>query len=167
MVGEVRFRSIKAEIRVLGLSNWVQDPQNRAKIIIIGVVYRGGSWLDGVMWTKIRADENDVTEMAAVMITGSPHYKQLRVIVMERLTVERSNPIHPEELFKITGLPVITLTSGQRGGKIVRQISTTGISEDDAIRIIEVSSADGITPEALRVASLIAECLTKPTSNDE
>lgn len=166
MAGEVRFRSIKSEIRVLGLSHQVQDPKDRGRIFV-GVVYRGSSWLDGVMWTKIQVGGKDATERVVTMITGSPHHKQLRVIVMERSTVARSNLLNLEELFKSTGLPVITLKKRCTRGKIVRQIMTVGISEDDAVRILEVSSTDGMTPEALRVANVVVERLKGFASKKE
>jgi len=161
MSGEVRFRSIKTEIRVLGLSRCVPDPKNPDGLVIVGVVYRGRLWLDGVIWTRIPVDGRNATEKIAAMITNSPHHKQLRVIVTERLTLKDHDLLNQEMLFKMTGLPVITLAKGMEKGKIVKQISTMGISQDDTLKVIEVSSTAGAMPEALRAADLIAVCLTK------
>jgi len=166
MTGEVRFRSIKSEIRVFGLSNFVSDPKNRGKSIVVGVVYRGRLWIDGVMWTSIRDGEVDATKRVATMITSSPHRKQLRVIVTEKRTVEGAHPINLGDLFKLTGLPVIVLTRGLKWDRLIDQILTAGINKDDAARIIKMSSATGTTPEALRVANMIAKCLTKLVPSD-
>jgi endonuclease V-like protein UPF0215 family len=161
MAGDVRFRSIKSEIRVLGLANFVPDPNNRERLIAVGVVYRGRLWFDGVMWTSIRYSERDATERIATMITSSPHHKQLRVIVMERRTARDSHSINLGDLFKLTGLPVIMLMKETNREGVTGRILTAGISKDDATKIIEVNSAVRATPEALRVATMIAKRLTQ------
>jgi endonuclease V-like protein UPF0215 family len=44
---------------------------------------------------------------------------------------------------------------------VTGRILTAGISKDDATKIIEVNSAVRATPEALRVATMIAKRLTQ------
>ena len=46
------FRVIKSEIRVLGVDDGKFVPHTEGAVIVVGVVFRGGCWLDGVMHTR-------------------------------------------------------------------------------------------------------------------
>ncbi|HDI11964.1 MAG TPA: DUF99 family protein, partial [Candidatus Bathyarchaeota archaeon] len=105
-----RFRSIKPEIRVLGVDDGVFIPHSKGLVDVVGVVFRGGYWLDGVMRTEIEVDGLDATEKIASMIIESPHYKQLRIIMLSGITFAGFNVVDIKELYSRTELPVIALT---------------------------------------------------------
>lgn len=105
----MKFRSIKPEIRVLGIDDGDFVPHTKGLVDVVGVVYRGGYWLDGVMRTEIEVDGVDATEKIATMITGSPHHDQLRVVVLDGVTFAGFNVVDIKELFKKAGLPVIAI----------------------------------------------------------
>ena len=85
-------------------------PLVKGEVPVIGVVFRGGYWLDGVMHTKIAVDGFDATDKIASMITSSPHYKQLRVIMLNGITFAGFNIVDVKALNAATKLPVITVT---------------------------------------------------------
>lgn len=101
---------IKPEIRVLGVDDSVFTPHVEALVPVIGVVFRGGYWLDGVMHTKIAVDGFDATERIASMITSSPHFKQLRVVMLNGITFAGFNVVDIKALNVETRLPVIAVT---------------------------------------------------------
>lgn len=103
-------RSVKPEIRIVGVDDGVFVPHTRGKCVVVGVVFRGGYWLDGVMRTQVEIDGLDATEKIASMITRSPHYGQLRVIMLDGVTFAGFNVVNCPELFQMTGLPVIAIT---------------------------------------------------------
>ena len=105
-----KFRQIKSEIRILGIDDSVFTPRTKGKADIIGVVYRGGHWLDGVMRTQVEIDGLDATEKIATMIKNYPHYEQLRVIMLDGVTFAGFNIVNIKQLYKQTRLPVITVT---------------------------------------------------------
>ena len=104
------FRVVKPEIRVLGVDDGVFTPHVEAWVPVVGVVFRGGYWLDGVMHTKIAVDGFDATEKIASMITGSPHCRQLRVIMLNGITFGGFNVVDIKALHAETKLPVIAVT---------------------------------------------------------
>ena len=104
------FRVIKPEIRVLGVDDCPFIPHTKGQVPVIGVVFRGGYWLDGVLHTKIAVDGFDATEKIVSMITSSPHYKQLRVIMLNGVTFAGFNIVNIKTLNATTKLPVITVT---------------------------------------------------------
>jgi endonuclease V-like protein UPF0215 family len=77
---------------------------------VVGVVFRGGFWLDGVMHTEIAVDGFDATDKISSMITGSVHYKQLRVIMLYGITFAGFNVVDIKRLSAETGLPVVAVT---------------------------------------------------------
>lgn len=110
MIKEVKFREIKPEIRVLGVDDCPFKPRSHGSVDVVGVVYRGGYWLDGIMTTEVQIDGLDATEKIAKMIVDSPHYDQLRVIMLNGITFAGFNVVDIRKLFNKTGLPVIVLT---------------------------------------------------------
>jgi endonuclease V-like protein UPF0215 family len=104
------FRVIKSEIRVLGVDDGKFTPHTQGNVIVVGVVFRGGCWLDGVMHTRIAIDGFDATEQIASMINGSPHCKQLRLVMLNGITFAGFNVVDIKKLNLATRLPVIALT---------------------------------------------------------
>ncbi len=104
------FRVIKSEIRVLGIDDGKFTPHTEGSVIVVGVVFRGGCWIDGVMHTKVAIDGLDATEQLALMINGSPHRKQLRLVMLNGITFAGFNLVDIKKLNLATGLPVIVLT---------------------------------------------------------
>lgn len=181
---------IKPEIRVLGVDDGVFTPHVKGFARVIGVVFRGGYWLDGVMNTKVEVDGFDATDRIASMVVNSSHYRQLRVIMLDGVTFAGFNVVDIKELSAETELPVIAVTRDKpnfneirkamknlpksekrwkavlaageilqvstrnKGEKVYMEIS--GIREDDARKIVRLTSTRSNVPEALRVAHLIA-----------
>ena len=110
MSGQKDFRVIKPEIRVLGVDDGKFTPHTEGNVIVVGVVFRGGCWLDGVMHTRIAIDGLDATEQLASMINGSPHRKQLRLVMLNGITFAGFNVVDIKRLNLETKLPVIALT---------------------------------------------------------
>jgi hypothetical protein len=101
---------IKPEIRVLGVDDGAFVPHVEGQVSVVGVVFRGGYWLDGVLHTKIAVDGFDATDKIASMITSSSHYRQLRVVMLNGITFAGFNIVDVKALSAATDLPVITVT---------------------------------------------------------
>lgn len=102
---------VKPEIRILGVDDGQFTPHSHEQVPVIGVVFRGGYWLDGVMSTHVTVDGLDATQNVAEMVLSSPHYRQLRVIILNGVTLAGFNVIDIKDLNKLTDLPVIAVTS--------------------------------------------------------
>jgi endonuclease V-like protein UPF0215 family len=154
-----RLRQIKKEIRVIGVAAQC-DPVG---ITIIGIVFRGSLWLDGVL--KTHSTGVDITEAVSEMIKRSQHYGQIRVILLRRISLPMEVKISSNNLSANVGRPVIFLGGGElpihtwrnRGEQAV--FSASGISRWSAESILKASTRNGVTPEALRVATLALSAL--------
>lgn len=145
-----RFHSIKPEIRIVGVDDGVFTPHTVGKCDVIGVVFRGGYWLDGIMRTRVEIDGMDATEKIGEMISNSPHYGQLRVIMLDGVTFAGFNVVDTSELFNMTELPVIAVTREKPDfaeiKKALRNLTFTNVrwkAIENASRLIQVSTRDG------------------------
>lgn len=97
---------IKREIRILGIDDSALLDE---KVMIVGVVFRGGDWIDGVLRSDITRDGLDATDVICSMIKESKHYGQLRVLMLDGITYGGFNIIDIEKLYRETGIPVIVI----------------------------------------------------------
>jgi endonuclease V-like protein UPF0215 family len=88
---------------------------------VVGVVFRGGYLLDGVMHTNVKIDGLDATKKITSMIINSPHYKQLRVIMLNGITFAGFNVVDIKELNAKIKLPVIAVTREKPNFKEIRK----------------------------------------------
>ena len=170
-----RIRRVKREIRVLGIAS-----KRRGELqTVVGVIYRGSLWLDGVIATNIQGGEADPTRRVVEMIRGSSHHPQIRVITLHQellgdlrlnpyrlcreaerpviaLSIDASWPQPPEGIYSID----FEMTLGCRRLRVL----SIGLRSREAASILRVATREGEEmPEALRVAGLIASALDQKT----
>ena len=97
---------IKPEIRILGIDDSALISNS---ITIIGAVFRGGEWLDGVLRSEITRDGMDATDAIIEMVTSTKHYDQIRVIMLDGVTYAGFNPVDVVRIYEETNLPVIVI----------------------------------------------------------
>ncbi len=98
----------KPEIRILGFDD---SPFKRTdkKVAVMGVIYRGGSFLDVVLKSEVAVDGLDATEKLAKLVNKSRHKPQLKVLMFDGITLGGFNIIDIKKLHKQTELPVIVI----------------------------------------------------------
>lgn len=107
---EVKFWQIKPEIRILGVDDGPFEPRSKGEVPLVGAVFRGGRWLDGVLKTRIKQDGTDVTKRLIDIVNRSRHRGQLRVLMVDGVTFAGFNVLDAKEVFRKTGLPVIVIS---------------------------------------------------------
>ncbi len=70
---------------------------------------RGGDWLEGVVRTYITKDGLDATERLTEMVRESKHFGQIRVVMLNGVTMGGFNVVDMDALYENTGIPVISL----------------------------------------------------------
>lgn len=96
---------IKPQTRILGIDDGPLAP----RVLVVGAVFRGGSWMDGLVSCTIQRDGTDATERIAEMVS-SCRYKDLRFLMTDGVTFAGFNTINIKKLNRATGLPVIVVT---------------------------------------------------------
>lgn len=104
----MRFRTIKREIRILAWDDGPFEFKSKGKDILIGVIFRGGQFLDGLLRTEVEIDGEDATDKIIEKILKTKH-KDLRVVMLDGITVAGFNTVNIKEIYDKTGLPVIVV----------------------------------------------------------
>ena len=158
-------REIKKEIRVIGIT--VFKPSDKPYYEIIGVIFRGNIWFDGVL--RAQTTDQEMTSLIAEMISSSKHYRQIRVVLVKKDLFLDGAIIDPPRLAHAIKKPIIALcwekvSDFMEVPGIVEPLGDSsfavGLKKDKAKKIIKMVSRGKDLPEVLRVASLLREELS-------
>ncbi|MBI2084452.1 MAG: DUF99 family protein [Candidatus Aenigmarchaeota archaeon] len=98
----------KSEIRILGFDDSPFKRTDR-KVLVVGVIFRGGSFLDVVLKTQVDVDGLNSTEKLIRLINSSRQKPQLKVLMFDGIAFGGFNIIDIQRLHKKTGLPIIVI----------------------------------------------------------
>lgn len=101
------FRRIKDEIRIIAFDDGPFEFKGE-KCILVGVIFRGGSFMDGLLKTDIEIDGSDAQEKIIKAVKGTRH-KDIRLIMLDGITFGGFNTVDIKELYEQTALPVIVV----------------------------------------------------------
>ena len=101
-------RFIRPEIRIIGWDD-TRHTRRTKRVLLVGPVFRGGSFLDGMLSVRIAKDGLDSTDKIARAILKSRHYDQLSIIMLDGITFGGFNLVDIRRLNKLTRLPVIAI----------------------------------------------------------
>ena len=104
----MQFRTIKKEIRILAWDDGPFEFKSKGKDILIGTIFRGGQFLDGMLKTEVEIDGEDATEKIIEKILKTKH-KDLRVVMLDGITFAGFNTVDIKEIYEKTKLPVIVI----------------------------------------------------------
>lgn len=108
---------IKREIRILAIDD---SALLNEKVMVVGAVFRGGDWMDGVLRSDITKDGLDATDVICKMIRKSRHYGQIRAVMLDGITYGGFNVVDIEKLYRETGIPVIVIMRSYPDFKKIR-----------------------------------------------
>lgn len=175
----------KKEMRIIGIDDSPFDKFKapKSKVLVVGVITRGGASIEGVLSAKVRIDGSDSAKKIIGMINKCKFRPQLQCIFLNGIAVAGFNVVDITELNKKTDLPVIviirkmpdiekiknTLKKINQKNKIkliekagqVKNIGTVfvqlaGIDLERTEKIMKIACTNSLVPEPLRLAHLIA-----------
>lgn len=173
----------KKEIRILGIDDAPFDKFNDKKTLVIGTFFRGGSFMDGVLSTKVSVDGNDSTKKIIKLVKKSKFKPQLQAIMLDGIALGGFNVVDIVQINKETNIPVIVVMRDypdfekieraliklnkkekikllKKAGEIHKvgniYIQTCGIDLEKAKGIIKITCTRSYIPEPIRVAHIIA-----------
>ncbi len=182
---------MKKEIRLIGIDDAPFDKFKDKNVLVIATIFRGGSFLEGVLSTKVKVDGTDSTSKLIKMINKCKFKPQLRSIILDGIAFGGFNIIDVEKLSKETKLPVIIVIRKypdfnkirrvlkkigkekrynliEKAGKVHKvgkiYVQLTGISLEDVKKILKISCTRSLLPEPIRVAHIIAAGISKGES---
>ncbi len=182
---------MKREIRLIGIDDAPFDKFKKGDVFIVGTIFRGGDWLDGVVSTKVKVDGNNSTSKLIEMINKCKFKPQLQSILLDGIAFGGFNVVDVKELHKKTKLPVIVVIRKMPDFKKIKQtlkklgkekkyelieragevhkvgkiyVQLVGISLDNVKKILKVSCTRSLLPEPIRAAHIIASGIVEGES---
>jgi len=100
---------LKSEIRILGFDDGAFAPKTKSLVPVIGVIFRGGKFLDGAVRIDVEVDGMDGTDKIVKLINNTRHKQQLKVIMFDGITLAGFNVVDIKKINDKTNLPVIVI----------------------------------------------------------
>jgi endonuclease V-like protein UPF0215 family len=179
---------MKPEARIIAWDDFAFEFKDE-KVSIVGVIFRGGKMMDGMLSCEIEKDGTDVTAKMANAIATSRHFDQLSYIMLDGITFGGFNTIDIKALNSMTGIPVIVvmrkkpdvpgfikamggldkyekrLIAVNNAGNIYTYgdifYQKAGIGNEEAEDILKSTATNSNIPEPLRAAHIIASGMSR------
>jgi endonuclease V-like protein UPF0215 family len=100
---------MKKQVRVIGIDDSPFSFGSKTALVV-GVVSRLPTYIEGIMRTEVRVDGNDADQAIQDMLLRSRYLEQLRLIMFDGVAVGGFNVIDIDRIFDATGVPCATLT---------------------------------------------------------
>lgn len=176
------------QVRIVGVDDGPFDRARRGRVLVVGAIYRGGLFLDGMVATRIRRDGRNATAKLAATLRGSRYAPQLHYVMLNGIALGGFNVVDIHRLHEDTGLPVLVVVRHEpdmaavkaalarlpgwearwrmieRAGEIEPMarglfVQRAGLDADEAEALLELSCTRANVPEPLRAAHIIAGAL--------
>ncbi len=183
---------LKRGVRTIGIDDGPFHRGKRGDVLVVGAVYRGGTWFDGLLTTKVRQDGWNGTDRLVEMITQSKFHAQLHYIMLDGVALGGFNIVDIDRLQRQTGLKVMVVVRKrpnftavrqalnslskpskrwqllQRAGEVIRfgklYGQLAGLDAAEAAELLDLTCTRADLPEPLRAAHLIAGGLVRGQS---
>ena len=101
--------TLKNGVRSIGIDDGPFNSREKRKsdVLVVGAVYRGGTWFDGLLTTKIRRDGWNATTNLIQMLKGSKFLPQLRYAILDGIALGGFNIIDLDRFHLETGLKIL------------------------------------------------------------
>jgi len=175
---------MKPEIRVIGLDDSPFKQHKKDNTLVIGTIFRGGNFLDGIISTKVSIDGNNSTDKLIKLINNTKFKPQLRCIMLDGIAFGGFNIIDIQKLHKKTKIPVMVIMRKQPNMKAIESalkkikkynkfkliekagppikinniyVQFKGITKKQAEEILKITCTHSYIPEPIRVSHIIAQ----------
>ncbi len=100
---------MKQEIRILGIDD-APFTFSDTSTMVVGVVMRGGEYLEAVLRSSVTIDGTDATEVVTTMVQTTRHREQLRAVMLDGICLGGFNVVDIQTVHEAVQIPVLTIT---------------------------------------------------------
>lgn len=173
---------------IVGFDDAPFDRAHRGDVLIVGAVYARGR-LDGVLSALVRRDGANATRVIADCVRRSRFFPQLHAVLLQGIAFAGFNVVDLRALHRALDLPVLVVArrrpdlaairrallnhvrGGARKWRLIERagpmeplagiyVQRIGIAPEQAAALLKRSAVNGVMPEPLRTAHLIAGGVT-------
>ena len=182
---------MKKQIRVIGIDDSSFNKFKDKKVLVIGTIYRGGDFIDGLVSCYVDKDGKDATDKLIEMINKCKFKPQLQYSFIDGIAVAGFNVIDVKKLSQKTKLPVIVVIRDypdfekikktlrylrmkekikliEKAGSVIKMnnifVQLTNLDVEKAKQLLRITCTHSNIPEPLRVAHIIGSGIIKGES---
>jgi uncharacterized protein len=100
---------MKRQVRILGIDD-APFTFTDTKTMIVGVVMRGGEYLEAVLRSEVTIDGTDATDVVTSMVQTTRHREQLRAVMLDGICLGGFNVVDIKKILKAIDIPILTIT---------------------------------------------------------
>ena len=127
---------------------------------IVGVIFRGSFWLDGLFTYSANTKDKKYVAGLASVIRGSKQYSQLHAAIFSRANILPNGAPDFDRLADEISLPILVLRSHKESKHCSPSIWSPNENPEIVNELFAIGCAEKETiPEAVRVADLIVNQL--------
>jgi uncharacterized protein len=183
---------MKKQIRVIGIDDASFDKFKDERVLVLGIIYRGGDFMDGLVSCHVKKDGDEATDRIISTINKTKFKPQLQYILLDGIAVAGFNVINVKKLSDKTGLPVIVVIRDYpdfkkivlalkklKMDKKIKLIKNAGkvekigniyaqlvnIEKEEALELFKILCTNSFVPEPIRVAHIIGSGIVKGESH--
>jgi endonuclease V-like protein UPF0215 family len=122
---------MKRQIRIMGIDD-APFTFSEKYTTVIGVVMRGGEYLESVLSNQVTIDGSEATAICTEMIQQTRHRTQLKVAMLDGVCLGGFNVVDIKEVYETTGLPIMTVTRDQPDFRDIKHALKTHFKDWEA-----------------------------------
>jgi hypothetical protein len=104
--------ALKTEARVVGFDD-APFTRSSKRVDVVGIVMRGGAYVEAVLHTDVGRDGDDATDRLAAAVQAYAGRRNLAAILLQNVMVAGFNVVDLGALHEATRLPVIAVARGR------------------------------------------------------
>jgi hypothetical protein len=171
-------------MRIVGFDDGPFERTHRGDVLVVGAIYRGGEFLDGMVATSVRRDGRNATDRLISCLTASRYLPQLHCAMLDGIAFGGFNVVDINRLWRETGLPVLVVVRHAPDLDSVRRaiarlpgatrrlglidaagaieprrglfVQRAGLTGEEADALLALTCTRSKIPEPLRAAHIIA-----------
>ena len=134
--------NVKKEIRVIGIDDSPFEKLEK-ECMIIGTIYRGGNYIDGLVSSKVKIDGNEATKRMVELLKKTRHYQQLNCIMLDGIALAGFNVVDINELSKKAKIPVIVIMRKLPSFRKIQRALNSFMKKSEAEKRMEIIKKAG------------------------
>ena len=185
-------KNLRKEIRLIGFDDSPFNKFKDKKVLVVGVFYRGGNFLDGVISFNVKKDGNDASDQLIKAVKKSKFRANTKALLFKGIAFAGFNVIDIKRIHKKTGIPCIVVMRKYPDYKRIKKalmnvggwkkklkqielagipkkasglyVQSAGLSINEIRNILKISCIHSSIPEPIRVAHIISSGIVKGES---